>query len=91
MISEDLLNLLIGLLALIPLSFPIRFIPNRAARYSYSFILGVILQIYVFGAKMYPIYVQHIIVFAIIKLKGPRCGGLVTLQSMVYLSSYHIY
>jgi len=91
MISDDLLGLVIGMFALIPLSFPIRFIGNRTARYAYSLILALVIQIYVFGTQMYPIYVQHLIVFAIIKIKGPRCGGLVTLESMVYLSSYHIY
>jgi hypothetical protein len=77
--------------ALIPLSFPIRFIRHRLARYSYSLLLGLALQIYVFGAYMYPIYLQHLVVFAIIKLKGPKCGGIVTFQSMVALSGYHIY
>ena len=40
---------------------------------------------------MYPIYAQHLLVFAIIKLKKKNIGGLITFQSMVFLSGYHIY
>jgi len=92
MISEDLLRLLSGLLALIPLSSVIRFIPNRTARYAYSLVLALILQVNVFGSvMMYPVYLQHLLAFATIKLAGPRCGALVTWQSIFYLSCYHIY
>jgi len=91
MINPDLLKLVLGLAALVPLSYPIRFITNKQARYSYSLIMGLALQIYIFGTEMYPIYIQHIIVFIILKLKGPKCGGLVTFQSMLFLSGYHIY
>lgn len=41
---------------------------------------------------MYPIYIQHLLVYALIKIRGKKPkGGLVTLQSMVFLSGYHIY
>jgi hypothetical protein len=76
--------------ALIPLSYPLRFLrPNIKA--AYSLLAGLALQVYVFRSFMYPIYVQHLIVFALIKLKGPKCGGLVTLESIVFLSGYQIH
>lgn len=41
---------------------------------------------------MYPIYIQHLIAFAIIKLRGNKSkGALVTFESMAFLSGYHIY
>jgi lysophospholipid acyltransferase len=60
-------------------------------RYAYSLLLGLALQWLVFRDYMLPIYVQHLIVFAIIKVKGRRCGALVTVESMLFLSGYHVY
>ncbi len=76
--------------ALIPLSYILRLLPPQF-RFWYSLITGLLVQIWVFKSYMYPIYVQHIIAFALIRLKGPKCGGLVTLESMVFLSGYHLY
>ena len=89
-IPQDLLGLLYGMTALIPLSYPLRFLPLQL-RFWYSLIAGLLVQIWVFKSYMYPIYVQHLIAFALIRLKGPRCGGLVTLESMLFLSGYHLY
>jgi hypothetical protein len=77
-LPDDLLRLVYGMILLIPLSYPLRFI-NPTIRYWYSLALSVLLQIYVFRSFMYPIYIQHIIVFAIIKFKVPKCGLLVTI------------
>jgi len=89
-LSDDLLNLLFGMTLLIPLSYVLRFL-KPATKHLYSFVLSSALQIYVFRSGMYPIYIQHIIVFAIIKLKGPKCGLLVTVESILFLSGYHIH
>lgn len=49
------------------------------------------LQLYVFQENMIGIYVQTAIVFAMIKFfKGKRIGAIVTVQSMLFLSAYHI-
>jgi len=40
---------------------------------------------------MLPIYIQHLIVFALLKFKGPKCGALVTAESIIFLSGYQIY
>ena len=85
------MRLCFGLASLIPLSFTMRLIHNIPARYLYSTLLGFLIQWLVFRTYMLPIYLQHIIVFAIIKLKGPRCGALVTFESILFLSGYHIY
>ena len=89
-LPEDLLRLLFGMAALIPLSYPMRHL-SASIRYWYSFIISSLLQIYVFRESMYPIYIQHVIVFGIIKLKGPKCGLLVTAESMLFLSGYQIH
>jgi hypothetical protein len=87
---KAIVNFLMGMAALIPLSYPLRFMP-KAVRFWYSLILGFVLQVWVYETSMYPVYLQHLIVFGLIKFRGPRCGKLVTFQSMVFLSGYHFY
>lgn len=91
MINEDHMRLLLGLLSLIPLSYFLRFIKNTIFKESYSTVIGMILQLYVFKSYMIPIYLQHLIVFGIIKWRGRKCGALVTFEAMLFLSCYHIY
>jgi len=86
----ELLRLLFGMALLVPLSYALRYL-KPAFKYWYSLIVGSALQIYVFRWDMYPVYIQHFIVFAIIKLKGPRCGLIVTVESMLFLSGYQIH
>jgi hypothetical protein len=82
----------IGLLCLVPLSYVIQYISNKTLRYAYSLVLALIIQYFVYEAYMFPIYAQHLIVYAIIKFRGSRkIGGLVTFESMAFLSGYHIY
>lgn len=88
-LSEDMLRLLTGMSLLVPLSYALRFL-NASSKYWWSVVLGAALQIYVFRGNMYPIYTQHLIVFALIKFKGPKCGLIVTIESMVFLSGYQI-
>ena len=89
-LPDDLLRLVYAMTLLIPLSYALRHL-NPTLRYWYSLVLSLLLQIYVFRSFMYPIYIQHFIVFAIIKFKGPKCGLLVTIESMVFLSGYQIH
>lgn len=91
MVEADILRMLGGLLALVPLSYPIRFIPQREVRKAYSLVLGLVVQLFVFQSYMYPIYFQHLIVFLLIRYRGPRCGAIVTFESMLFLSGYNIY
>lgn len=91
MITEDQLRLISSLIILIPLSFFIRFIKPASYRYLYSLVLSILLQLYVFRENMLGIYVQNLIVFILIRhLKSKRIGAIVTIQSMLFLSSYHI-
>jgi hypothetical protein len=89
-LPHDLMRLVIGMALLVPLSYPMKWIPSNL-RFWYSLLLGFVLQGYVFRDYLYPILVQHIIVFALIKIKGPKCGKLVTVESLVALSAYHLY
>lgn len=91
MIDADSLRLCLGLLALLPLSYLLQRIQTRRMREFYSTVGGFLLQLMVYRGHMLPIYVQHFIVFAMIRLKGRRCGALVTLQAMLFLSAYHIH
>jgi hypothetical protein len=92
MVADDILRMFYGLLSLVPLSFAIQYIKPASLRYAYSLVSALLLQFFVYESYMYPIYAQHLIVFAIIKARGEKAkGGLVTLQSMLFLSGYHIY
>jgi len=91
MINEDQLRLILSLLAMVFLSYPIRFIYPIKLRYIYSLALGLILQIFVFRHDMLGIYIQTLIVFAILKIrKGKKCGAIITFESMLFLSIYHV-
>lgn len=91
MISDDILRFVLGLSALIPLSFFLQYIPSYSLRNAYSIVLGLTIQYIVFNTHMYPIYVQHLIVYAIIRLKKKNIGGIITLESILFLSGYHLY
>jgi hypothetical protein len=57
----------------------------------YSLILSCLLQIFVFRENMIGLYVQNAIVYLMLKyFKSKRIGGIVTIQSMLFLSAYHI-
>ena len=75
---------------LVPLSYLLRYI-GPLQKYWYSLVLSSLLQIYVFRKDMYPIYIQHLVVYGLIRLKGPKCGLIVTVESMVFLSAYHLH
>ena len=91
MIDPDSLRLCFGLLFLVPLSFLFRYISSTRTRFFYSTLTGIILQLFVYRSYLLPIYIQHIIVFGMLKLRPRGSGALVTFQSMVFLSGYHIY
>jgi len=91
MVPDDVLRMVYGLLSLVPLSFIIPYIKNKTARYAYNLIIALSVQFFVYEDYMYPIYVQHCIAYLLIKVKGPRCGALLTIESMAFLSGYHIY
>lgn len=91
MLSDDQIRLIVGLLLSIPLSTLIRVIPQRKMRYTYSFLMGTILQFYVYGFDIWIPFLQHTIVYLMMKIKGRKCGALVTIYSMTFLYGYHIY
>ena len=91
MLDPDTLRLCLCLLLLIPFSLLLRFISSPRARYLYSTLTGLLLQFIAYRSYLLPIYIQHIIVFGMLKLRPRGSGALVTFQSMVFLSGYHIY
>ena len=46
---------------------------------------------YVYGWDVWIPFVAHLCVYAIIKIKGRKCGALVTGVTIVALSVYHVY
>ena len=91
MISDDQLRLISSLLLLVPLSFFLRFIKPTNYRYLYSLVLSCLLQLFVFRENMIGLYVQSGIVFLLIKLlKSKMIGVVITIESMLFLSAYHI-
>ena len=76
-LAPSIMRFVIGMASLIPLSFPLRFM-NKHVKYWYSLILSFVLEIWIYQISVFPIFLQHIIVWAIIKTKGPKCGKLVT-------------
>lgn len=89
-LSEDQIKFISGIILSVPLSFYLRKISTEANRYLYSFILGTLLQLFVYGSDIWMPFLVHLVVYGIIKIKGRKCGGFVTGISIVALSVYHI-
>ena len=90
-VPSDQLRLVFSLIISIPLSLPIRHLPSKTMRTIYSFIMGTLLQYYVYGSDIWLTFLQHLIVYAMIKVIGRRSGRIITSYSMLCLFSYHIY
>lgn len=90
-LSEDQIKFISGIVLSVPLSYFLRKIPITCNRYLYSFIMGTLLQLFVYGYDIWMPFLVHLIVYAIIKIKGRNCGALITGISIVALSVYHIY
>jgi len=88
--QDDIMRFLMGMFGLIPLCYVLRFLPF-SLRYWYSTIVALVIEIWVYHPSIYPIFIQHIIVFVIIKVKGPKCGKLVTFESLLFMGGYHLY
>ena len=81
---------MIALFSQILLSYPIRFISDRLARYSYSILFGTILQYLVYSSSIIWIHLFSLAMYILITLMPKQCGGPVTFLSMVFLSWYHL-
>lgn len=89
LLENDVVRLLFGLCIQIFLSYPIRFIANRTMRYTYSLIIGSLLQFLVFGLPILTIHAFGLLIYAVVQLQPQRCGALATLLAMLFLSWYH--
>lgn len=90
-LSEDQIKFVAGLIISVPLSYYLRKIPSTSNRYWYSFVLGTLLQLFVYGYDIWMPFLIHLVVYALIKIKGRKCGALITGISIIALSGYHIY
>ena len=90
MVADDILRFMIGMASLVPLSLPLRYM-NYQVKYWYSLILGFAMEIWVYDMSIYPIFLQHLIVWAIIQTRSPHCGKIVTFESILFLSGFHLY
>jgi hypothetical protein len=91
MLDPDTLRLCFCLLLLIPLCLLFRLISSPRLRYFYSTLTGLILQLLAYKSYLLPVCLQHMIVFAILKMRPRSSGALVTFEAMLFLSGYHIY
>lgn len=90
-LPEDQIKFIVGIVVSVPLSYYLRKIPNSDNRYLYSFVLGTALQLFVYGLDIWMPFLVHLIIYAMIKIKGRNCGAFVTGISIIALSFYHIY
>ena len=91
MLSEDQIRFISSLAISIPLSYSLRFISSVTIKHLYSFILGTLLQVYVFGAEIWMVFMLHLLMYGIMWSLRRKCGGLVTTLSLLILSMFHIY
>lgn len=91
MISDDQLNLVIGLIFSMPLSEILRALPPGLIRHIYSLVLGTALQIFVFGYDVWMAFLLHTLIYVILRVRAKKCGALITTLSLLILSVFHIY
>lgn len=91
MLSDDQVRILISMVACIPLSYAMPKIPSARGRELYSFILGTLVQFYVYGWELWVVFALHTICYVMAKANPARCGKHITIISLALLSLYHIY
>ncbi len=91
MLSDDQTRIILSMLICIPFSYVIPRIPSVMGREVYSFVLGTLIQLYIYGTDIYLIFLMHILVYLLVKINPRRCGKHVTVVSLVLLSIYHVY
>lgn len=91
MITDDQARILGSMVACIPLSYLIPKIPSAFGRELYSFVLGTIVQYFIYGQEIVMVFALHALVYAMVKLNPKRCGKHVTIVTLSLLSIYHIY
>jgi hypothetical protein len=70
MIPEDQQRVILAILTSIPLSLILKQLPSFASRKYYTLILASILQYYVYGNEVLLSYALHVLIYAIIVIKG---------------------
>ncbi len=91
MIQDDQIRLISSIILSIPLSFLLPKIQNIYIREIYSFLLGTIIQFYIYGIEIYIVFMMHILMYVLVRLSPAKCGKQVTVVSLVLLSIFHVY
>ncbi len=91
MLPEDQLRVISALLICVPLSYLMQKMRLPVTRKSYSLIVGLLLQYWIYRTDLiYPL-MMHCAVYGLIVLLGRKCGFIVTVFSLVTLSVYQMY
>ena len=91
MLTEDQTRILTGIIFSIILSFPLRYLPSNGIKSLYSLSIGLYLQYYAYGHQIILPFLQHLTVYAFIKINGRNSGAFITIYSVCSLFVYHIY
>ena len=91
MISDDQARLLSSMVICIPFSYFIPRITSTFARELYSFVLGTLVQYFIYGNDIVMIFALHGLVYFLTMINPKNCGKHVTIVSLTLLSIYHIY
>lgn len=91
MIQDDQIRLISSIILSIPLSFLLPKIQNAYIREIYSFLMGTIIQFYIYGIEIYIVFMMHFLTYILVWLSPAKCGKQVTIVSLVLLSIFHVY
>ena len=79
------------MLMFIPFGLVMQFIRGALFRHIYGLVLGLFFQLIVYKNGILSHLLQSVVVyFLVLKFKG-KCGKIVFIESLVYLSAHHIY
>lgn len=88
---SDQIRLGITLMTTVPIGLIFTKINGYVLRLTIGALIGILFEFVVFGNAFKYHLIQSFIVYALVKLFPKRCGPLVLVFSLIYLSYFHLY
>lgn len=90
-VPDDQIRFIGAIILSVPLSFLFRLLNNAFLRYLIGALLGFLFQFIVYSEGIISTIAQCIITYVMVLIFKEKCGKLVFIQNIVYMSAHHIY
>lgn len=91
---EDQVRLITAVILSTPFSYVLYWIRNKTLKTLFSLVIGTLLQLFVYyedTTQFTMIVIQTIFVYFFTKYNRKNCGFIITVESILMLSFFHIY